>query len=310
MVQQNSNDGRLFVLDGKQGIIFSIAPDGSDRQVILSNLKGTPDGIALDPDRGHLYWTNMGEHWDQNDGSIERIDLDGSNRTMIIPPGGTFTPKQLQLHLPAGRLYWCDREGMRVMSSRLDGTGVITLVQTGATDADRKDETRHCVGITLDIDNGHLYWTQKGPSNAGKGRILRAGLELPSDADPAAREDIEILWDRLPEPIDLELNPITGQLYWTDRGDPPAGNTLNRASIHRQIPPEPEILCDGLKEAIGLALDIENDRVFFGDLGGNLYCCDLNGSHRRTLYTAKGPGEMFTGIAYLAAPPLINKTKR
>ena len=32
-----------------------------------------------------------------NDGSIERADLDGQNRTMIVPPGGTFTPKQIHL---------------------------------------------------------------------------------------------------------------------------------------------------------------------------------------------------------------------
>ena len=30
-----------------------------------------------------------------NDGSIERVDLDGGNRTTIVPSGGTYTPKQL-----------------------------------------------------------------------------------------------------------------------------------------------------------------------------------------------------------------------
>jgi hypothetical protein len=63
------------------------------------------------------------------------------------------------------------------------------------------------------------------------------------------------------------------------------------------MPPEQEILIDGLKEAIGLALDIENDRVFFGDLGGNLYCCSLDGGDRRTLFSGEG---MYTGIAYVA----------
>jgi hypothetical protein len=56
-----------------------------------------------------------------NDGSIERADLDGQNRTIIVPQGGTFTPKQLYLDKKNGKLYWSDREGMRVMRSNLDG---------------------------------------------------------------------------------------------------------------------------------------------------------------------------------------------
>jgi len=30
-----------------------------------------------------------------DDGSIERVDLDGGNRTVIVPPGVTHTPKQI-----------------------------------------------------------------------------------------------------------------------------------------------------------------------------------------------------------------------
>jgi len=45
---------------------------------------------------GYIYWTDMGDP-KANDGSIERSDLEGRNRTTIVPQGGTFTPKQLQL---------------------------------------------------------------------------------------------------------------------------------------------------------------------------------------------------------------------
>jgi len=50
---------------------------------------------------GHVYWTNMGVP-PVNDGAIERVDLDGSNRTTIVPSGGTYTPKQLHFDA-AGR---------------------------------------------------------------------------------------------------------------------------------------------------------------------------------------------------------------
>ena len=65
----------------------------------------------------------------QNDGSIERVDLDGRNRTTIVPEGGTFTPKQLQLEKKSGKLYWCDREGMRVMRANLDASFVWSVSQ-------------------------------------------------------------------------------------------------------------------------------------------------------------------------------------
>ena len=92
----------------------------------------------------------MGAVPSRNDGSIERADIDGSNRRFIVPPGGTFTPKQLHLDKANGKLYWSDREGMRVMRSNLDGSQIETLVQTGQGENDRLDQTRWCVGITVD----------------------------------------------------------------------------------------------------------------------------------------------------------------
>src|ERR1700757_2680305 len=129
----------------------------------------------------------------KNDGSIERVDLDGQNRKTIVPEGGTFTPKQLHLEKKSGKLYWCDREGMRVMRCDLDGSNIETLVDTSQGDArPGKDATKWCVGIALDAKGGKLYWTQKGPDNAGEGRIFRANIEIPKGQAPANRNDIEI----------------------------------------------------------------------------------------------------------------------
>ena len=81
-----------------------------------------------------------------NDGSIERADIDGQNRTMIVPQGGTFTPKQLHLDNKNGKLYSADREGMRVMRSNLNGSKIETLVQRGQGETDRLDSMKWCVG--------------------------------------------------------------------------------------------------------------------------------------------------------------------
>src|SRR5580765_7457183 len=136
--------GRLFVLDLSGGRVLSMNTDGSDKRVIATDCR-LPDGIAIDARAGHAYWTNMGVP-SLDDGSIERADLDGKNRKTIVPEGGTFTPKQLHLDGTNRKLYWCDREGMRVMRSNLDGSSIETLVQTGKGEVDRADQTRWCVG--------------------------------------------------------------------------------------------------------------------------------------------------------------------
>ena len=113
--------GRLFLLELSSNSIHSMNPDGSDRKAIVTDCR-LPDGIAVDADAGHIYWTNMGGSLSANDGSIERADLDGGNRRVIVPQGVTHTPKQLHLEKESGKLYWCDREGRRVMCANLDGS--------------------------------------------------------------------------------------------------------------------------------------------------------------------------------------------
>src|SRR6202041_1271173 len=105
------------------------------RKVIVSD-GHLPDGIVVDVNAGLIYWTNMGSSPSANDGSIERADIDGKNRKVIIPRGVTFTPKQLQLDQKNGKLYWCDREGMRVMRCNLDGSRTEMLVEAGRGDAE------------------------------------------------------------------------------------------------------------------------------------------------------------------------------
>src|SRR5271170_5358244 len=292
---------RLFFLSASSGQVFSANPDGSDLKVIVSEGRRLPDGIVVDTAAGHLYWTNMGNP-SSNDGSIERSNLDGSNVTHIVPAGGTFTPKQLQLDEKNRKLYWCDREGMRVMRVNVDGSNLETLLDTSEGDArPGKDIKKWCVGIALDVEAGKLYWTQKGPDNAGEGRIFRANLEIPEGQSPANRKDIELLYDNLPEPIDLELDLANRTIYWTDRGDPPRGNTVNRASMDpiQGAKKEPVIIFDHLMEGIGIALDLKGGRMFLTDLGGSVYSANLDGSNKKTVLAAEGN---LTGIAYAEIP--------
>ena len=157
------------------------------------------------------------------------------------------------------------------------------------------------MGIAVDSEGGKFYWTQKGPDNAGEGRIFRANLEIAKGQTPSNRKDIEVLFDGLPEPIDLDLDLPNRMMYWTDRGDPPRGNTVNRAPM--DVAPgnrkDPEIVFAHLMEGIGLSLDLNGGRMFITDFGGSIYSANLDGSNKKTLLFAEGN---LTGIAYAELP--------
>lgn len=296
--------GRIFFLSiggrGAGGRVSSANDDGSDLKVVQGGRTAGPDGIVVDAATKKIYWTNMG-NVAANDGTIERVDLDGSNLTTVVPAAGTWTPKQLKLDAKHGKLYWSDREGMRIMRSNLDGSNIETLVETAQGDDARKDARNWCVGIALDIDGGKVYWTQKG--SGGNGRIFRASLEIPKGQDALHRKDIETLFDALPEPIDMDLDLAHRVMYWTDRGDPPQGNNVSRAPMDPPKGYDPktrkdqQILVGGLKEGIGISLDLKGGRMFYTDLSGAVYRANLDGSDAKTILTGQGA---LTGITFVA----------
>jgi hypothetical protein len=203
------------------------------------------------------------------------------------------------------QLYFADREGMRIMRCNFDGSDLEVLVQTGNVQDDHEntDPTRWCVGVTVSPSTGKFYWTQKGPSKAGKGRIFRANINFQPGEDVTSRSDIELLLQNLPEPIDLEVDETDNVLYWTDRGELPNGNTINRVKLNgirhlsnegpSQAGKDYEIVSRGLHEAIGLKVDLKSRRIFATDLGGSVYQIDMDGGKKQKLYEGFGA---FAGI--------------
>ncbi len=290
----------LLVLHIAKHEILAVSLDGSRVRTLVTDVDETPDGIVVDQAHGHIYWTNMGtpdpesgrgafSTFFNRNGSIERMNLDGSDRRTIVPRGAFTTGKQLTADFAAGLLYWCDREGMRVLRCRLDGSGLETLVVAGT---DAQDPRNHCVGIAVDPVNKLIYWTQKGAPDAGQGRIFRCGIEIPAGQTAADRHDIELLWQDLPEPIDLDLDN-SGNLVWTDRGAEPDGNTLNRGRVQPHIGTH-EILSRGYQEAIGLATP-DDTTYYVSELrSGGIRVVNLTDASDRAL-AQLGPG--ITGIA-------------
>lgn len=279
----------LIILDPGSKKILRCDENGKVIRVLRDDLDKFPDGVCIDHPNGHIYMTRMGEY-DQKtgtsfgfDGSIWRMDMDGSDFIELVGSDRTRTPKQLKLDVDGGKMYWCDREGLKVKRANLDGSDLEVLVSTGKVPDDERDESRWCVGIAIDFDNRLVYWTQKGDADGGKGSVRRAGLDLPGGESPEDRSDIEVLFDNLPEPIDLEL--VGGYLYWSDRGNLPGGNSVSRASVSAdgKVIGKPEIVIEGVGEAIGFVIDREHNYLFVNDISGKLYRSALDGSNLTVL---------------------------
>ena len=286
------------------GQVLAYTADGSmSRPVELVGHLPAPDGVDVSHSTKRMYWTNMGNP-KANDGSLQSANLDGTDVQYVVKRGDVHTPKQMVIDQDANKIYYCDREGLRVMRCGLDGSQQERLHQSGnwRTESYKKEDAAFWpVGVTLSKKLDRFFWTQKGHSKANEGRIFSAGLEMPAGASAVDRPDIEVIASGLPECIDLEFDDESGVLYWTDRGELPLGNTLNMKQIIGSPPPEEkalgrQIIAQGLGEGIGLRLDKANRCLYVADMGGHLWKCSTEGGSKEKLY--EGPTHAYTGIAF------------
>jgi sugar lactone lactonase YvrE len=282
------------------GRILEVSDDGKSRKVLVDG-QSLPDGIDYDAESKRMFWTCMGDPR-KNDGEVFSANLDGTDVRSIVPKGAVNTPKQLVVEPKTKKLYFCDREGMRVIRCDYDGGDLEVLVQNGDWKVEgTEDKLKWCVGIAVSPKLGKFYWTQKGSSKSGEGRIFCADID-----GPARRAQQQLVLDNLPEPIDLEIDEVTDTLYWTDRGELPRGNTVNKARLDPAtgmvVPDENgdksyRILHSHFNETIGLKLDTNARCVYVTDLGGSIYRCSLDGGEKRRIFTEEDGA--LTGITVL-----------
>ena len=286
--------GKLFWLAIIGNEVLSANETGANAAPLVSGQGiSAPDGIGVDVAGGKMYWTNMGTLTDSPHtpaGSLQRANLDGSGVEVLLQPGATTnTPKQLQLDLAHGKIYWSDREGAEAWRANLDGSNAEVLLSGHGI--------QQLVGMALDIPNEQFYVTDRYAKT-----ILRASFDMPSGQDASTRSDVETLYTGQGSamPIDLDLDLQNRMMYWTDRGvgtierasmDLPSGQTAsNRADV--------TALVSGLSEPIGISLDLPTGVMYFTELGGQILRVNLDGTGQTSLATSSGA----SGIAHVTVP--------
>lgn len=304
-----STASRILVLDiglssptptPQSGAILEITRDGAARTLVDG--LSMPDGLVVDRETQRMFWTCMGLPG-KNDGAVYSANIDGSDCKIVVAPGVVNTPKQLVNDALNKRLYFCDREGAGVFRCGYDGSNLQRILSGVGVESNGVDELKWCVGVAPVSSVGKLFWSQKGPSKGGKGRIFSA--KLPSlDENCVNVESIQCLLDSLPEPIDLEYDDQSQELYWTDRGEISFGNSLNKVKLDGRGELAPvedahghQVVARNFHEAIGLKLVPDTEEIVVTDLGGSVYVVDRRSGSKTVLFSDKQ--KAFTGVSYV-----------
>ncbi|GMT30081.1 hypothetical protein PFISCL1PPCAC_21378, partial [Pristionchus fissidentatus] len=94
------------------------------RTVLLHENVDQPRGIAVDPRKGLLFWTD----WGQNP-RIERANMDGSNRMTIVNTK-IYWPNTIALDLTTDRVYFADSKLDYIDFCNYDGTGRVQVISS------------------------------------------------------------------------------------------------------------------------------------------------------------------------------------
>ncbi|XP_041644277.1 very low-density lipoprotein receptor-like [Cheilinus undulatus] len=137
----------LYWIDGVNSQIVAVrlakaTVSTSDHSVILDEDLDQPRSLALLPQKGLMFWTEIG-----NIVKIERAGMDGSERRVLVNsslgwPGG------VAVDMISDRVYWTDERLRSIGSATLDGNDIQVLQMKETTNP-----------FSLAVFNDMLYWT-------------------------------------------------------------------------------------------------------------------------------------------------------
>ncbi|KAG3284511.1 LDL receptor related protein 5 [Ictidomys tridecemlineatus] len=113
--------------------------DGDAMGVVLRGERDRPRAIAVNAERGYLYFTNMQDRA----AKIERAALDGTEREVLFTTG-LIRPVALVVDNTLGRLFWVDADLKRIESCDLS-----VLTDVAASDSQIQQKSAHCPPLVL-----------------------------------------------------------------------------------------------------------------------------------------------------------------
>jgi DNA-binding beta-propeller fold protein YncE len=192
--------------------------------------ENSPEGIAIDPAAGKIYWA------DTTSGAIRVANIDGSGARDLYT--GESQPSGVAIDPAAGKIYWANsvtRTGA-IRVGNLDGSGGVR---------DLFSNESYPVGVTIDPAAGKIYWGSYDTFKIRVGNLNGTGAR-------------DLFTSVEYYPTGIVIDNAAGKIYWADEfiGTIRVGN-LDGTGARNLFPPHGGIG--------GLALDPGTGKLYWGD---------------------------------------------
>jgi DNA-binding beta-propeller fold protein YncE len=191
--------------------------------LLLADLEGKPAFGGI------LFWNDQGK--------VQRSNLDGSNVVDLIPTG-MISPTGIDVDAVARKVYWVGLPAIvpgdnYLRRANFDGTNV-EVVSTAPV---------LILSLAIDGPGGRAYW-----SDSGLDMVLRGKLDGSNDWD--------ILIPGLTGPRGIDLDIAGGKLYWADS----SSDKIQRANLDGT---NVQDLVTTLSNPSGVALDLVHGHIYW-----------------------------------------------
>ena len=263
----------MYWIDAQAGTLHRLVDDTVEN--LIPSLQNATH-LAVDAAKGKLYWT---EKTGKASGEIRCADLKNANVQLLKKL--TSIPLDIALDTVEGKLYLTNSRG-KIQRLNVDGSSFHAKLIAGL------EAPEH---LTLDLERGQMYWTEK--TDAQTGRIRRANLD---------GTNVELIKDLADAPRSMTVDPMNRKIYLTTPTGKIQRMNLNGSGFNRNF-------IKGLEAPGEIAIDIAGSKLYWME-AGNLRRADLKGDNIEDVVLYAGaPSDIAFGIApvqgALAAAPAI-----
>jgi DNA-binding beta-propeller fold protein YncE len=201
--------GRFYSLGGEPSSVFSASLDGTGGALLDTTgaPPGAPNGLAVDPAGGRVYWTT-------EESGVLFANLRGGGGGALNIAG--VTPKEggaVAVHPAAGKIYWDNKE--EIAFAGLSGSGAGRL-DTGAQVGPLVS------GLAVDGSAGRIYWINQDENEPpAPPSFMFASL------DGGQSGELDTGQAPVANPVGLAIDPQAGRIYWVNAGN----GTIGFASL-------------------------------------------------------------------------------
>jgi DNA-binding beta-propeller fold protein YncE len=252
----------LYFTDTELNLVGRYSLAVGENEIIVPN-ENTPRGIAIDYERGRMFYADGEEH------TIIAVDLNGQNPVSLgwfSAPADLFLDKDLRLlyvsDVQDNTIYTIDLKTMgkkRIIqnvdkprhiavdpfANRLFYTGMISESASvlysanldGTESRELFESTGYIAGIVLDRMNKHIYWLERSGSVLNRSGYDGGSILTIAETSPLA--------------YILEYDDINGFIYWGEKD-------LNRIMRYSMDQNDASVFMTHVPDIGGMALDLKS----------------------------------------------------